>query len=266
MFEKLCCLRLLFSKIVVTAGLLLSSDLAQGAVDTFEDGNDDGWVRYNPLASQGSGASYSFPPVQTPFGLDHRFRIEASPSSNPDANGSARAGAFRFDISPAANSVSWVVTAWDASKNQSFGGFAGVYFEQDNTFDGFGFTYSTVGSLDILRMDNGVPSVLASSPIILDSTSVYRFVFTTSAGGGLTGSLYNATDLSTALVRFGVVVPAFVNGASGLYLFANDANSGIGATFDNFGVSVIPEPSAISILGLSGLVGLWFARRRLNSR
>lgn len=237
------------------------------ASDDFLDGNDDGWIHYDPLAPVGGGATYSFPPVQTPFGLDHRYQIEANPSSNPGLYGSAKAGSFRFDISPGADSVSWVVTGWDTTKSQTFGGFAGVHLESDQTFDGFGFTYSTAGALDILRLDNGVPTVLASTPITLDSASTYRFVFLTSSGSGLTGLLFETPDFVASIARVDVIDPNFVNGASGLYLFSNKGNSGIGATFDNFGVSVIPEPSTPSLLGLAGLIGGWFAfRRRINSR
>lgn len=266
MFENLACWQTYICRLGIMISLLLAhrgySDTFVS--DTFVDGNDDGWVRYNPLASQGNGATYSFPPVQTPLGTDHRYRIEAEASSNPEVNGPARVGSFRFDTSPAAAGTTWVVTGWDATKNQTFGAFAGVHFEQDNTFDGFGFTYSTLGSLDILRMDNGVSSVLASTPITLDSAAVYRFVFATTAGGGLRGFLFQAPDLVTPLVDFEVIDRDFVNGASGLYLFANDPSSGVGATFDNFSVGIVPEPSILSILALGGLCAFWAGRSRIN--
>lgn len=264
MFNFSPCRWILASQIAVTTGLLLSVGVSQGAVDTFEDGNDDGWVRYNPLASQGSGASYSFPPVQTPFGLDYRYRIEGNAPRNPEVTGSSRAGSFRTDILPHADGVAWRLHGWDVSANQTFGAFAGIRFEQDNTFDGFGFTYSTSGLLSISQFENGVSTMLVGLPITLDSSLVYRFVFSTSAPGGLTGRLYKGPDFITPIAQIETIVPSFVNGASGFYLFANDPNSGIGATFDNFEVGIVPEPSILSILALGGLCAFWAGRSRIN--
>jgi len=253
----------------VVSLLIQHSSVFQGQAqvsDDFLDGNDQGWAHFDPLAPNGGGATYSFPPNQTPFGLDHRYRIEADASPDPIQYGPARAGSFRFDISPAAAGVSWVVTGWDAAKSQTFGGFSGVHFNSDQTFDGFGFTYSTDGTLSLLCLDNGVSTTLASTSITLDSASMYRFFFSTSSGGGLGGFLFEVTDAEIPLARIGAIDPTFVNGASGLYLFSNEPNSGIGATFDNFGVGIVPEPSTLAILVLAGLSGVWIARRRINSR
>lgn len=234
--------------------------------DDFLDGNDQGWVHFDPLAPSGAGATYSFPPNQTPLGLDHRYHIEAGPSPNPELYGSARAGSFRLDISPNAAGASWSLHGWSSTANQTFGGFVGVSFGLNGTFDGYGFAYSTAGSLDILRIEKGVSSVLATAAVSLDPSSIYLFTFSTSWAGGLTGRLYETPDFITPVATVETIVPDFVNGASGLYLFSNELNGGIGATFDNFQVGVIPEPSPVSILGLGGFAGLWFARRRLNSR
>lgn len=258
----------LFARLLVVSLFGLNVALFEGRTqfsDDFLDGNDQGWVHFDPLAPSGAEATYSFPPNQTPLGLDHRYRIEASASPNPDQYGPARAGSFRFDTPSDIAGASWLVTGWDAAKSQTFGGFVGVHFNADQTFDGFGFTYSTAGILSILHLDNGVSTSLTSTSITLDSTSTYRFVLST-FGGGLDGFLFEVTDAAIPLARIGAIEPAFVNGAAGLYLYSNDPLSGIGATFDNFGVGIVPEPSTLSILGLAGFAGLWFARCRLNSR
>ncbi len=252
---------------LVTSLLVLNGTLFEGRTqisDDFLDGDDQGWVHFDPLASSGGGAAYSFPPNETPFGLDHRYRIEADASPDPIQYGPARAGSFRFDVPSGAAGVSWLVTGWDAAKSQTFGGFAGVHFNADQTFDGFGFTYSTSGTLSILRLDNGVSTTLASTSITVDSALMYRFFLSLSSGGGLGGVLFEVTNVSTPIARIDAIDPTFVNGASGLYLFSNEPTSGIGATFDNFGVGIVPEPSILSILALGGLCAFWAGRSRLH--
>src|ERR1043166_4305869 len=62
--------------------------------DDFNDGNDNGWTRYDPLGGLGLGAqaTYTFP--------NGGYRIQAmSNPAFPSAVGPARAGSVRQDVS-----------------------------------------------------------------------------------------------------------------------------------------------------------------------
>ena len=67
--------------------------------DDFEDGNDDGWTRLNPLGDFGGKATFSFP-----GGESYRFQVGTSP--NAETLGQARGGSLRADIDHTAFRVS----------------------------------------------------------------------------------------------------------------------------------------------------------------
>src|SRR5262249_36264177 len=58
--------------------------------DDFNDGNDDGWTRYSPLAPFGAPGTFSFP--------SGGYRIQAAPSPDLAALGPGRAGSARPEI------------------------------------------------------------------------------------------------------------------------------------------------------------------------
>lgn len=263
--ENLAVFRVRACQVAVVFGLFLGVSISRGATDTFEDGNDDGWTRYDPLASHGAGATFSLPSSNLPY-PDYRYRIQAPSSPDPDLFGFANAGSFRNDVSAGIAGVTWTVHGWIQNESQSFGGFVGINMESDGTLSGFGIVYSTEGSLDVIRLERGNATILASSPIALDTASAYYFTLGVLPGGGLTGGLYEFPDFISPIARVDAIGPSIANGAAGLYLYSNNSQSGIGATFDNFAIGIIPEPSTLSILGLAGCAGLWLARRRLNSR
>jgi hypothetical protein len=106
----------------------------------------------------------------------------------------------------------------------------------------------TAGDMDIVRLDNEVPTDLDSNKsfgddsVHLETGHSYRFVFM-GVGGTFRGQVYDLTNAVVPLVDYGVTDPNYdasasdhVSGLTGL-LVANNASSQDGpadATFDNF--------------------------------
>src|SRR2546430_9566807 len=70
--------------IVVALCCLLSLGARAQISDNFDDGNDGGWTRYDPLAPFGAPATFSFP--------NGGYRIQAPASPDPVVLGTGRAG------------------------------------------------------------------------------------------------------------------------------------------------------------------------------
>jgi hypothetical protein len=242
---------------VILAGITvlgISTSLAQS--DDFDDGNDVGWTRYEPLTGLGGpGGVYSFPD-------GNQYRIQAL-NNTTAALGPGRAGSIREDVSYTDFSVSYDITNWDDGLDQAFGALARVSQVGLGTTDGYAFTYATDGSIDISLVTDESSSELASAGITLSGANDYRFVFT-GEGTTLTGAVYDLSDLSTPLDTITADDATYSGGLNGLFVFDNSGDlTGAGdATFDNY-VAVVPEPStlALSVLGALGL-GAMACRRR----
>ena len=238
------------------AGLAgISNALAQS--DDFNDGNDTGWTRYDPLSAFGAPATFSFP--------SGGYRIQSAASPNPGLLGPGRAGSLRNDQSYSDFAVVFDLVDWNNTQDQAFGALARVSQAGLGTTDGYAFTYSTDGSIDISRINDETPTGLGSAAITLSTANDYRFVFT-GLGTVLVGQVFNLADLSTPLATASGFDAAFATGVNGLLVFDNSP-AGTGATdatFDNY-FATVPEPSTAGLL-LTGGVGLFFAALRGRSR
>src|SRR5437763_11666895 len=133
------------ASIVVALCCLLSLGAQAQVSDNFNAGNDAGWTRYDPLAPFGAPATYSFP--------NGGYRIQAPASPDPLTLGPARAGSLRTDQSDASDfGIFFDVVGWDNAANQSFGALGRATSIGLGTTDGYGLTYSTAGSLDLVRI------------------------------------------------------------------------------------------------------------------
>jgi len=237
------------------AGLGVSNALAQ--TDDFNDGNDTGWTRYDPLSTFAGPSTFSFP--------SGGYRIQSAASPNPGLLGPGRAGSVRNDQSYSDFAIVFDLVDWNNTQDQAFGALARVSQLGLGTTDGYAFTYSTDGSIDISRINDEAPTGLGSAAITLSTANDYRFVFT-SIGSVLVGQVFNLADLSTPLATANGVDATFASGVSGLVVFDNSP-TGTGATdatFDNY-FATVPEPSTVGLL-LVGGVGFFFAAARRRSR
>jgi hypothetical protein len=212
--------------------------------DDFNDGNDAGWTRYQPLAPFGAPGTFSFP--------SGGYRIQAASSPDAASLGPGRAGSFRPGNIQSGSSFdfSFDVLAWDPSVSQTFGGMVKVTSLGRGTTDGYAFGWSTAGFLSISRFDNEQITPLSTAALILNPTRTYRFIFT-GMGSGVLGRVYDRMNLGTALDAINAVDATYSSGSFGLFVVNNTGVGGADATFDNIQTD-IPEPSTTSFLLLAG--------------
>jgi hypothetical protein len=227
---------------------------AQAQTDDFNDGNDTGWTRYDPLAGFGAPATFSFP--------GGGYRIQAGVSPNPGLLGPGRAGSVRTDQSYSDFSVSFDLVDWNNAQDQAFGALARLSQIGLGTTDGYAFTYATDGSIDISRILNEAASNVATASVTLNPLNDYRFVFS-GTGSSFVGSVFDLANLSTPVATVSGTDATYASGFLGVLVFDNSP-TGTGApdaTFDNY-VAVVPEPSSVALLCMGGLVLFRFAARR----
>ena len=242
--------------LVGSLGFLLILLIAEGRAqsDDFNDGNDTGWTRYDPLVGAGGQpATYSFPAG------GYRIQASASPGA---AFGPARAGSNRLDATYGDFVASVDVVNWDNTLDQVFGISARIRQPALGTTDGYGLIYfNQNGELLLDRFDDENDIELASTVVSLDPGLDYRFVFR-GTGADFTGEIFELPNLTVPVATVSAFDATYQTGSSGL-LVASDAGVGTvaDATFDNFLVTV-PEPSA----GLAVLFGVGLLSVRARRR
>ena len=229
--------------------VLVCQQIAVGQADDFDDGDDNGWLRYDPLGT----ATFSF--TDDNFG-GKAYRIQSAASTDASF-GPGRASASRtniYDDFYAAVDLS----AWDNTLNQAFG----LIFRASNigprTTAGYVLNYDpqqsagSRGQIQINAVANEVPvdPTLATANLTLQPGRLYRLVLTV-VGSGFTAQVYDLNDLTCPRVSFSGNDPAYLNGAVGLFNFyrgnlITDPNAGrADSTFDNYSVS-IASPTSVA--------------------
>jgi hypothetical protein len=218
--------------------------------DDFEDGNDEGWTRLNPLAAFGGTAAYSFP-----GGDSYRFQVGASPNA---AVGKARGGALRADIDHTAFRVSVDIVAWDSGLAQDFGILARVSSPGLGTLNGYAATFDTTneGAAFLSRVDGEQPANLGNVDLPLDAAKDYRMVFHGYEGQFLI-EVFDMADLTTTIGTVAGFDEGYAGGSAGLFGSAGPEDGTVDVTFDNFDSGVNPDtdqdgmsdPAEASIFG-----------------
>ena len=217
--------------------------------DDFDDGNDAGWTRYNPLSGFGVPGVFSFP--------SGGYRIQTTaPSPNPTALGNARIGSYR-STSYSDFYISVDIVNWNDSLPQAAGILARVQTPGLGTTAGYAFTWdrgttSTSGDMDISRI-TGERATGASGQASANDKyhfvpgRTYRLVFI-GRGSLLEGRLYELPDLTTPKVIVTANDGTYPAGVSGMVVYDNStlANNLTDTTFDNF-VNLDVEPPTVKI-------------------
>jgi hypothetical protein len=219
---------------LLTAVLLLiaTPPRISAQVDDFDDGNDNGWTRFDPLGSLGAGprAMFSFP--------NGGYRIQALNSPSPSTAGPARAGSLRADVTYSSFYVAVDLVSWDNTTDQSVGLLARIQPGWGlGTVNGYAFTYQPLDrDVQMFRVVNESPTAITPTfPIYLEPGTIYRMVLKGEAEN-ITGEIYDASDMTTPLVSLTAEDTRYESGVCGLVIY--DGSSGgartADATFDNY--------------------------------
>jgi hypothetical protein len=255
------------SVILAVALVLLQSTSLRAQVDDFDDGNDEGWTRFNPLTVVGAGATWSFP--------DGAYRLEAPAPPVPNA-GPARAFTYRADARYSDFFAAADILAWNNEVNQAFG----ILGRGDNigpgTTQGYVCNYNPNqssgqpgGQFQINRATGEAEDgTLASANVTLEPGRAYRMVFM-GVGSTLTGKLYALEDLTrpiATIVAHGDEddrAATYPDGYCGLFVFFRggqaqwaESTSIADATFDNY-VAAATAPETVAEPGTPhGVAGM----------
>lgn len=219
--------------------------------DDFNDGNDQGWTHYDPLASFGAPGTFTV--------SGGSYRLQAAISPDPGTLGAGRAGSLRLDTNSGDFFTSVDIVAWDDNADQAFGLLSRIREVGLGTTDGYGFLYVPADhNFEMERFDNEADHRIG--PIIsitLDPARDYRITFA-GTGDRFTGEVFDLADLTTPLLVLDATDGTYTTGVSGL-LVADASPSGVvsDATFDNY-LSTVPEPASVLLL----LGGLFFISPR----
>lgn len=209
--------------------------------DDFNDGDDAGWLQYDPLGSQVGVPqnTWSFPA--------ERYRLQAAPTPNP-AGGPGRVSSLRQDISYGNFHLEVDVMDWNSSRTNAFGLIARV---QPNpafgTLSGYVFGYvSGDNYLALVRVDGERTRGITGSlpfPIVLTPGHGYRLAFT-GKGAQFIGRLYDLGDLDHPLAEVPANDSTYEEGTAGLVAFGvnGGALGPVDVTFDNYAATDRARP------------------------
>ena len=250
--------------ILSTTIVLAPACLAQS--DNFDDNNDTGWTRYDPLGGLGAGSQgrWSF--------SNGTYRIQASRNpAIPAGAGPARTGSYRTndytDFYMSADIVNW-----DESMDQAIGFLARMTQLGLGTTDGYALTYQVPGhDIDITRFTDeggGPMGELTSIPLSPsdDITMVpgrsYRFVWI-GKGSEFTVRIYELPNLDTPILSATASDNVYTNGVCGFLVYDNSGSDAAGvadATFDNYFATksepIPPPPLFIDRAPVEGVVAV----------
>jgi len=222
---------------------------ALAEADDFDDGDDVGWTRYNPLSGFGVPGVFGFP--------SGGYRLQTTaPSPSPAQLGNARIGSYR-STSYSDFYISVDIVNWNDSLPQAAGILARIQTPGLGTTTGYAFTWdrgttSTSGDMDISKITAEAPTGASGQQSANDKYHFvpgrkYRMVFI-GRGSLLEGRIYELPDLATPKVIVTANDPTYPSGVSGMVVYDNSsmANNLTDTTFDNF-VNLDVEPPTVKI-------------------
>ncbi len=244
--------------VLLACTVLVSLPALANFSDNFQSG-DNAWTHYSPLTPFGSPATFSFPNLG--------YQISVPQSLAPTQLGDGRGGSFVSGQTYSDFSLSFDIFGGGSSP-QFTGAFTRVNTPGLGTLSGYavGFDYAT-DQLIINKVANeasaGPIGTTAVSPVVvLNSTDGYTITYTA------LGAFQQATltDKTTGQVVTSVYGTdgSYIGGQIGLGVLLESTTPGLtaSATFGNFSVTTVPEPStwALATVGLGAVV--WTSRRQ----
>lgn len=220
---------------------------AEVVEDDFDDGNDEGWTRGNPLEAGGGMAQWTFP-------NGNSYRMAAGVSPAPGLLGPARCGSYRDEVTyEDAVYVAADLIAWDESQEQDIGLLALVSEPGLGTLDGYALTYDVdAGGIFLSRLVDEQPAeTVTSAPgVMLTEGESYRFILQAFRGQFLV-EVYANDDPADPLVVLLGFDDAYRTGFCGLFNSGGADDAATGSTFDNY------RSSSDTDVDLDGLTDEW---------
>ena len=215
---------------------------ASAQSDDFNDGNDNGWTRFDLSAAGFPPSLYSFPPDGS-GGKAYRIFSPAPPMTNA---GAARAMSYRADVTYTNFTLTVDLVAWDATLHQTFGLLVrGANIGVGQT-TGYVVNYVHLrpgdqgGDFQINRISGEAPATIAHAGVTLDPARKYRLV-ATGSGSHLVAKIYDLSDLTLPVAATEVVDATYASGVMGLFEFSlitgdavTNSTSTADVTFDNY--------------------------------
>ena len=213
--------------------------------DDFNDGDDAGWTRLDPIRMYLFATTGQDFPQNTWTVTDGKYRLQSAPTPNP-ALGQGRVLSLRSEVYSNFH-LSIDLIDWDASKTNAMALCARIGTPGPTTTRGYLFGYiSGQNYLDLVRLQNEgtkpIPGVV-QVPIVLTPKHGYRLTFT-GKGAQLVGRLYDLADLNNPIAEMAGSDDNYADGTGGLAVFPLAASVlGVGdATFDNFAATDRERP------------------------
>jgi len=278
----------LLSLATLTIAGYASVAVSQSFSDNFNSGTDAAWTHWGPPPAM---ASWSFP-TRSPGNLG--YRLQASPGTASFAT-SARAGSYVTSWNSSDFVVSSDLVGWDPLDEMQMGVMGRVQSPINNAgaFPGcyalvyinrFSVRGTGTDQLRILQLgpnainyindglgNQGQFGVVAGGSAAPHPGGQYRLFLTGTAAnfrGQImdlsTGQFMTFNDGSGALTDFiHATDPSSTwgSGSAGVITVPNTLTPGVDTTFDNFSLSLVPEPSALA-LGALGLACMFQVVRR----
>lgn len=223
--------------------------------DDFNDGDDAGWVRLDPIRTYLLAVQGVDLPQNTWTVTDGKYRLQSAPTPNP-ALGQGRVLSLRPEVYSNFH-IAVDVLDWDASKTNAMALAARIGTPGPTTTKGYLFGYiSGLNYLDLVRLQNegtrGIPGVV-QVPIVLTPGHGYRFTFT-GKGSQLVGRVYDLADLNNPIAEMAGSDGVNTDGVSGMAVFPLGASVlGAGdATFDNFAATDRERPRITATINAFG--------------
>jgi len=202
--------------------------------DHFNDGNDDGWARLDPLLAVGGTAAFSFPDGNS-------YRVQAGVSPDAGSFGQARVGSLLEEINHTAFRVVVDVVATDAGLEQDVGILTRVSTPGLGTLNGYSASFDTdERQVYLSRVDGEQPTALESVEVPLDPAKSYRIIFHGFEDQFLI-EVFDVADLTTTIGTVVAFDDVYTDGMVGIFGSAGQANGAVDVTFDNFETGGNPD-------------------------
>lgn len=213
---------------------------ASAQIDDFDDGDDAGWTRVEPLAAVGINGSYSFP-----NGDSYQFTV---PATNNPAFGPARAGSLRNDAVYSDFYVSVDIAAFDQTLDQNMGLLARVSDVGIGTLNGYSVTYNGLeGNLFLTVVTDESGMNVDQAEVAADPTKPVRLIFQ-GTGSEIRADLYYTDDLVNPLASLQMEDSTYASGPCGVFAVSDTEAEIIDVTFDNY-FAAESEPAGTGIIG-----------------